>query len=148
MPNDITETEYEQPTGWYVSRVVNLPSSQIQALGLLGGIVTPSGAFLKIGEAVEHNLPLEDHQTYSATLSFPGIIPTKLKVELLVARYSGTLAEIGLRPIARVPQRIGAERYFEAAWAVVEGVARAGREGVDAVAERSLPRARRFARAS
>lgn len=134
------ENASERPVGWYVSRVVNLKSAQVRTLGLLGGVVTPGGATLRIGEPVQRALPMEDHVSYAATLSFPGLLSTKLKVELVVSRYSGGLAEVGLRPTARVPQRrIGAERYFEAAWAVLEGLARAARDGGDVQLAKGLP---------
>ncbi|MCU1495096.1 MAG: hypothetical protein JWO62_2860 [Acidimicrobiaceae bacterium] len=144
------ENESERPVGWYVSRVVNLSSAEAQTLGLLGGIVTPDGAALRIGEPVLRERLLDDHQSYAGTLSFPGLLPAKLKVELVVTRFSGSLAEVGLRPVTRVPQRrIGADRYFEAAWAVLEGIAQAGQGAELESADRLAPRVvRRFARAS
>jgi len=138
-------------SGWYVSRVVNLPRDRAESLGLLGGLVTPSGASLRLGEPVERERQLDEHRSYSGTLSFPGLLSTKVKVELVVTRYSGSLAEVGLRPVSRVPQRrLSAERYFEAAWAVLDGVARAGQDAqVAPAAEGPMTRAvRRLARAS
>jgi hypothetical protein len=147
----------DRPAGWYVSRVVHFPGEQVRALGLLGGVVTPSGATLSIGAPVERPTPLEDHVSYDATLHFPGLFPARLKVELVVARYGGSLAEIGLRPAGRVSQRrIGAERYFDAAWAVLDSLTRVEDAthvdgGVRKVVRRNgaaaVP-ARRFSRAS
>lgn len=118
--------EAERPVGWYVSRMVKLPGERQRSLGLLGGVVAPSGETLAIGDLVEPARPLDDHRTYGATLAFPGLLPAKLKVELVVTRYSSTLAEVGLRPVERVPQRrVGAARYFDAAWAVLDAVVRA-----------------------
>jgi hypothetical protein len=148
MENESVQDESVQNAGWYVSRVVNLPDEGADFLGLLGGVVSPAGATLRIGEPIERERPLEDHRSYAATLSFPGLFAGRVKVELVVARYSGSLAEVGLRPASRVPQRrIGATRYFEAAWAVLDAVAQAARAEP---AERLVPRAssRRFARAS
>ncbi len=147
------ETESDRPVGWYVSRVVNLPSERAQLLGLLGGVVTPSGASLRIGKVVEHGAEqeLEDHRSYSGTLSFPGLRAPKVKVELIVSRYSGKLAEVGLRPVSRISQRrIGAERYFDAAWAVLDGVVSAAQAAqAEPMGERAPSwAARRFARAS
>ncbi len=118
------ENELERPVGWYVSRVVNVPAGQAGAFGLLGGVVTPDGATLQIGDPIRRDAPMEDHRSYAATLTFPGVLPAKLKVELVVTRYSGSLVEVGLRPVTRVPQRrVGAQRYFEAAWAVLDALA-------------------------
>ncbi|MHB1784503.1 MAG: hypothetical protein ACYCTE_17805, partial [Acidimicrobiales bacterium] len=66
------ENESERPVGWYVSRVVNVPAGQAGVFGLLGGVVTPDGATLQIGEPIKRELPMEDHRSYAATLSFPG----------------------------------------------------------------------------
>lgn len=145
------ETELERPAGWYVSRIVNLPRSGTEAWGLLGGIVTPTGASLRIGGLVQRERSFEDYQSYAATLDFPGLLATKIKVELVVTRYSGGLAEVGLRPVSRIPQRrVGAERYFEAAWAVLEAITRVTSASTqDLAAEGPVTRiTRRFARAS
>jgi hypothetical protein len=152
--------EAERPVGWYVSRIVKLSGERQRSLGLLGGVVAPSGETLAIGDLLEGERPLEDHRSYSATLTFPGLIPVKLKVELVVTSYSSNLVEIGLRPLERVPQRrIGAARYFDAAWAVLDAVVRAsllapstarqGRQEQRASRVSSVVRgARRLARAS
>ncbi len=150
------ENESERPVGWYVSRVVNVPAGQAGVFGLLGGVVTPDGATLQIGEPIKRELPMEDHRSYAATLSFPGVIAAKLKVELVVTRYSGSLVEVGLRPVTRVPQRrIGAQRYFEAAWAVLDALAAQDlRAAAESAADREAARfttartSRRLARAS
>jgi hypothetical protein len=150
------ENELERPVGWYVSRVVNVPAGQAGVFGLLGGVVTPDGATLQIGDPIKRELPMEDHRSYAATLAFPGVLAAKLKVELVVTRYSGSLVEVGLRPFARVPQRrVGAQRYFEAAWAVLDALAAQDLKAVaDGGAAREAMRftagrpARKLARAS
>lgn len=146
----IDDNTADRHAGWYVSRVVNLQRADIRTLGLLGGVVTPGGATLRIGAAHAVDNALEDHQSYAGTLTFPGLVPVKVKVELVVTRYAPRLAEVGLRPMARVPQRrVSAERYFDAAWAVLDAIARTEGGAAPAVPERSVARTiRRAARAS
>jgi hypothetical protein len=150
------QNESERPVGWYVSRVVSLRKGQARSLGLLGGVVTPSAATLRIGRPLDRPSPLEDHVSYAAVLTFPGLLPTKLKVELVVAGYGGSIVEVGLRPAARVSnRRIGAQRYFDTAWAVLEALSELAEAGQSEPADdQSAPvslaarASRRFARAS
>lgn len=120
-------TVAEQAPGWYVSRVITMPAEKVRALGPLGGIVAPDGVALRIGQLVARPLPLEDHVSYEAVLSFPQGRRRRVPVELVVTRYSGTLAEVGIRPTGRVPRRrVGVEEYFDAVWSVLDALARSG----------------------
>ncbi|HUY29699.1 MAG TPA: hypothetical protein VMV02_01740 [Acidimicrobiales bacterium] len=150
MENEPTTGGAVRPPGWYVSRVISIPAEKVRALAPLGGVVAPDGVSLRIGGLVERALPLEDHVSYDATLVLSGRRPRRVKVELVVTRYSGNLAEVGIRPAARVPQRrVAVEQYFDAVWSVLDALARADHEAPQAPPAGALHNAaRRLARAS
>ncbi|HVC24521.1 MAG TPA: hypothetical protein VND23_02080 [Acidimicrobiales bacterium] len=145
------ETAQGRPGGWYVSRVISFPAAKVRALGPLGGVVAPDGATLRVGAPLERALPLEDHVSYEATLTPRGRRSRRVKVELLVSRYSAGLAEVGIRPLGRVPERrLGVEQYFDAVWSVLDALAR--RDWAERVPAEQVgalqSAARRLARAS
>ncbi len=115
----------EQP-GWYVSQVVGVPAERVRAVAALGAVVASDGSTLRVGGLVARGLPLEDHVSYEGMLSLGGGMLRRMAVEVVVTRYSGSLAEVGIRPAAKVPsRRIGARRYFDSAWSVLDALARA-----------------------
>jgi hypothetical protein len=114
FPTHHTET-------WYVSHKVEMRSEDLCATQLPEVVVGSDGVSLKVLKPIF--VDDEKYRSFQAVLSYPGVFPGKVRVELDLNPYSSHLGEIGLRT-TRVPRLfVSAERYFDGAWNVLDALA-------------------------
>lgn len=113
-----------QGVNWYVSRRVEVPASDLPGLALPAEVTGAGGATLRILHPVF--VDDEHYRSFAGVLSFPGVLPGKVRVELDLNPYSSSLGEIGLRPARHAPRLlVGPDRWFDGAWSVLDALAEA-----------------------
>ncbi|HVC24394.1 MAG TPA: hypothetical protein VND23_01440 [Acidimicrobiales bacterium] len=120
----ITEDEYgtERGISWYVSRRVDVAASDLPSAQLPTTVTGAGGVTLTILEPIF--VDDAQYRSFSGVLSFPGILPGKLRVEVDLNPYSSHFGEVGLRPARHAPRLlVSAERYFDGAWSVLDAIA-------------------------
>ncbi len=119
MQDEFTAAE---TVNWYVSRKVDVLSSDTCVLDLPEAVVASNGVSLTVGSPVF--VDDEHYRSFEAVLAYPGVLPGKVRVELDLNPYTSRLVELGLRPARRVPRLlVSAERYFDGAWSVLDALA-------------------------
>ncbi|MDA8291351.1 MAG: hypothetical protein M0Z33_06680 [Actinomycetota bacterium] len=118
------ELERTQGVSWYVSRRVDVESSDLSEVSLPSEVSGGGGVTLVI--LGPRYVDDERYRSFSGVLTLPGIVGARMRVEVDLNPYSSRHAEIGLRPAGRAPRyRVAPERYFDAAWRALDALAEA-----------------------
>ena len=115
-----SEKEIAEAQSWYISRNVDLRGREIDIL--------PAEVHGQDGSSLQLLAPAEPEgsshyaiRAYDAILVVPGLVKAKLPVELEITPFSGNIVEFAIRPTFKTLRYpISTDRYFEAAWNVLE----------------------------
>jgi hypothetical protein len=112
----------DHAVSWYVSRRADVLPKELSELELPDSVVAPNGISLQIVRPIV--VDDERYRSFDGVMTYPGALPSKVRVELDFNPYSSRLVEIGLRPANRVPWFfVSPQRYFDGAWGVLDSLA-------------------------